>query len=140
MNLKTVKISPDEFQEYTGIDLKMSLGQQTASFLERNQTRLNMWIDAHGFFGSLSPAYREPSETQIRYYKIALVEQNLYILKNGDISVDAGRDDTGAQRISRAEIENLFLAPQAKQALICAGLFNKHIGGNGFKTKWWWGL
>jgi hypothetical protein len=146
INLNDIKVSADEFREYTGIDLKSRLKEATESsgnpsdavnaFIYRTQTRLNAYIDTHFFF-QFGSQYSAPTDNQKKNYKLAVMEQLLYVFKNGDISVDAGRDDEGAMRSSRNEIEELAIAPNAKLFLHTAGIWRREIQGIGFSFKWW---
>jgi hypothetical protein len=139
MDLNNIKVSPDEFKEYTGIDLKSRLTDGTGTpelFLYRVQARLNAYIDTH-FFYNFSSVNNPPTAEQIADYKTAVIEEALYYFRNGDLSVDAGRDDEGGIRATREQIESLMIAPDAKLYLMRAGLWNRQISSYGFSFRWW---
>ena len=56
----------------------------------------------------------KPLLTTKKHYKLALLEQALYVLKNGDISVDSGYDQE--QGIVARNLKSLVIAPNCKKA------------------------
>lgn len=150
MDIEKLTITPEEFLQYTGIDLNVELkgtivddGQmggnpsnEVNAFILRVRRRMNNWIDSH-FRGHIGQGYPCESDYQREHYKMALIEQVLYVLKNGDISVDSGRDDNGAMTMSRQDIDELSIGLEAKRNLILAGLCDRSVCGNLF-SDWWW--
>ena len=85
----------------------------------------------HHHVMSLTPE----GETLYRSAK-ALLEQAIYIFKNSDISVDSGYDPEQGVKISRRTIEELSLAPNAKNYLRLCGLWSRHIDNRSWFGEW----
>lgn len=140
MELQTKYITLDEFKEYTGIDLEASLvkddnpSNTALAFLKRIEVRMEAFINGN-FNRNIDKEYREFSDYQKQEYKYALLEQALYIFRNGDISVDSGYDPEKGEVISGGKIRNLSIAPNAKDHLRTCGIWNRNIGRN-FRTGW----
>lgn len=141
MPLLTRYITPDEFREYTGVDLEEELrdtsnpSDKVAAFLRRIEDRMEVFLNAN-FFKRVSDVWPCMTDFQKQHYKLALIEQAYYVFKNGDISTDSGYDpDKGvvASKHSRAEIT---LAPNAIDHLRMTGLWSGHIGRGGFFGPW----
>lgn len=147
ISIQSLDVTPEEFLEYSGINLSETIkrygngnpSERVESFLRRNRIRLNNWIDSH-FGRPIGPQFNDPTDYQKFHYKLALIEQDIYCLRNGDIATDSGLDENYSLRLSRADVEELSLAPEAKRNLILAGLWNANIGARyGFSMRWWWG-
>ena len=141
MNIKTQYITPDDFKQYFGIDLEARLkgdanpSDKSYSFLKRIEDRMESYLNAH-FFKNISVEYGCMSDFQKEKYRLALLEQAIYVFKNGDISVDSGYDpDEGIKLSSHARTE-LILAPNAKDNLRLCGVWTGHIGNGGFFGPW----
>jgi len=142
-----IPVSPDEFLNYTGIDLRLRLiGMKNINgnssnapemFIRRIQIRLNNYIDTH-FRGAISNSFNEPNPYQVYYYKLAVIEQVLYIFNNTAITEDMGLDDNGYSRLTRKEIKEREISIECERNLELAGLFNRQLyGGSGFNRCWW---
>ena len=135
MNLQTRYITKDEFREYTGIDLVELLPNQDAeAFLNRVAVRLEAYLDAN-YFKNIELMYPEFSDYQKKNYKYALIEQALYVFKNGDISVDSGYNPESGIIANRGDLDNLTLSPNAKMFLMNCGLLSREIR-NKFPNNW----
>lgn len=138
--LKTKYITLDEFEEYFNIDLRKDLGsdREAIAFLKRIEDRLATFVDAN-FNRNIERLYPEFTDYQKEHYKLALLEQAIYIFKNGDISVDSGYDP------EKGEIENIdklrgrVIAPNCKQNLILCGIWNRcvKVPGTLYGIRWW---
>lgn len=146
IDIQNLKVTPEEFLEYTGINLAVELrgtdhragnpSNAVEAWLERNRIRVNTWIEQH-YTGGLGFGFREPTDYEKYHYKLALLEQDYYVFKNGDIASDSGRDDNGAMRMSRDDIKELSLALETIRHLNLAGLYRRSIGSWGFFSAWW---
>lgn len=146
MNLKDMKVSPDEFKYYTGIDLDFRLVEKNMSegnssnasrmFIERIQRQLNVYIDTH-FRGGIGSMYERPTESQKFYYKMAVIEQVKYIFDNEDVTDDMGLDENGRPRLSRADVYSREISVQCRRNLEMAGLWNRRLFSGGFGWCWW---
>lgn len=143
-NLQTKYITPDEFRDYFGIDLALirddtNPSNKQMAFLKRIEDRMEAMIDAQ-CFRKVSVEYPSFSEYQKECYKKALLEQAIYVFKNGDISVDSGMDPERGVVTDIKTLRDLSLAPNAKQYLQLCGLWSKKIRmgdwANGGLWRW----
>ena len=141
MNYITQYITPDDFQQYFGIDLGAQLkgtanpSDKAYAFLKRIEDRMEAYLNAH-FFKNISVEWSKMSLYQKDKYRLALLEQAIYVFKNGDISVDSGYDPEEGIKISRHAISEITLAPNAIDNLRLSGLWSGHIGTGGFFGPW----
>lgn len=137
--MKSKYITADEFKEYTGIDLALELkdddnqSNKVNAFLFRVETRIEAWLETN-YFHNIEREYPEFSDNQKKHYKIALIEQALYVLKNNEISEDSGLSETGVI-VNRATINQLAISLNAKQQLQLAGLTNLAVYGKRWGRK-----
>lgn len=139
ISLNTRFVTLDEFKMYTGIDLEIQLkGDDNPSataeaFLLRNTLRLEAYLCAR-YFRSPEQEYCGLSDFQKYHYKIALIEQSLYIFKNGDISVDSGYDPDFGSRANGGYLEDTAIARNAKNELMLCGMLSRKIrfGGDNY--------
>lgn len=123
--LQTKYITLDEFEEYFNIDLRAALGSDTKAlaFLKRIEDRLETFVDAN-FNRNIDKLYPDFTQYQKKHYKHALLEQAIYIYKNGDISVDSGYDPDKGEV---ARPERYAIAPNCKAELRLCGIWNRNI-------------
>lgn len=145
MELNTKYITLDDFKVYFGIDLNAELrddfnpSNTGLAFLKRIEDRMESLIDAE-CFKKVDREYPHFSNYQKEHYKRALLEQAIYIFRNGDITVDSGMDPDEGIVIPLETIQSAILAPNAKRELELCGLWSKKIrmsdwAGSGV---WWW--
>jgi len=146
MNLNTRYIDEDDFKSYTGIDLSVQLAvsdnpsDTTKAFLRRNSDRIEAWLEAN-YHRRIEVEYPQFTNFQKEQYKLALIEQSLYVFKNGDISVDSGYDPEKGIIASQGVLNGLIIAPNAKTHLQLAGLLTRKLktkGRSGFMDNEWW--
>lgn len=142
MNYVTQYITPDDFQQYFGINLGEQLkgnanpSDKACAFLKRIEDRMESYLNAH-FFKNISAEWSRMSDYQKEKYRLALLEQALYVFKNGDISVDSGYDPDEGIKISRHALSEITLAPNAKDNLRLCGIWTGYINsGGGFFGPW----
>lgn len=135
--LQTKYITLDEFQEYFNIDLRAAFGSQekAQAFLKRIEDRLETFVDAN-FNRNIDRLYPDFTQYQKKHYKLALLEQCIYVFKNGDISVDSGYDP---EKGELARPERYAIAPNCKQNLILCGIWNRcvKVPGTLYGPGWW---
>lgn len=138
--LQTRYISLDEFNEYFSIDLVASFKSETKAqaFLKRIEDRLSTFVDAN-FNRNIDKLYPQFTDYQKEHYKLALLEQCIYIYRNSDVSTDSGYDPEKGEIMSRDKIVALSIAPNCKQNLILCGIWNRCIKTPGtlFGIRWW---
>lgn len=149
IGLESLDVTPEEFRQFTGIDLKERLNTSYMSgnpsndvdgFMNMCRVRMNTYIDTYfkntgGIIASYLP---QPTDEQKFHYKLALIEQIKYMLINGDIPSRSGLDENGNLTVSRQDLEQLSIAQEAKSHLLCCGLYNRQITTGGFALAWWW--
>lgn len=138
--LQTQYITLDEFQEYyPEINVMADFGTQenALAFLKRIENRMETFIAAN-FHKNIEREFSRFNDFQRKHYKLALLEQCIYIYKNSDITVDSGYDIDKGVVANIETIKKLSIAPNAKQELILCGLWSRHIGGcNGSDVLDW---
>lgn len=142
MTLQSKYITPDDFLTYFGIDLGSQLkgnanpSDKANAFLKRIEDRMEAYLNAN-FFKLVTDEYPRFSDFQKEHYKLALLEQAIYVFRNGDISVDSGYEPDEGIKISRHAINEITLAPNTINHLRLTGLWTRHIGSQvGFLDAW----
>lgn len=125
LSLQTRYITLDEFKEYFDIDLtdEFKTVNEAQHFIERTTFRLETYVDSK-FNANIANKYSNFSNYQKLHYKHALLEQLIYVFRNGDISVDSGYDP---ERGEIARTERYVIAPNAKDELRLCGIWNRNI-------------
>lgn len=130
--MKTRYVTIDDVSGYAGIDLRAELGSEEAAeaFLFRIETRLSSFLQAR-MHQNIDMRWPEFTDHQKAHYKLALIEQAIYIWRHGDISVDSGYDpERGAVADESALIERT-VSREAKQQLILAGIWSYKLRQEG---------
>lgn len=132
--LQTKYISLDEFEEYFNIDLRSAFsGEEPAlAFLKRIEDRLETFCDSK-FNANIAYKYPRFTDYQKKHYKLALLEQAIYVFRNGDISVDSGYDP---EKGEVGKTEKYAIAPNCKDNLRLCGIWNRNIPS----MIGWWGI
>lgn len=135
--MNTRYITLDEFLAYTGIDLKSKLksddnpSRTAEAFLKRCTDRLEAYVEAN-YHKRIENIYnRELTDYQKEKYKLALIEQALYVFQNGDISVDSGYDPDKGIVSSRHNLKQLAIAPNAINYLLLCGVLTRKVRAKG---------
>lgn len=132
MEIKSRYVNADEFKIYSGIDLMQNFADndnpsdQVEGFIFRIETLLENWINAH-FFKTITSEYPKLTDNQKRLYKIALMEQMIYVLRNGDITTDSGYNMTTGKIADINDINKIIICRNALDALKCAGILTTKI-------------
>lgn len=138
--LQTKYISIDDFDEYFPEigPLREELGgeQNALAFLTRIEDRMEAFIDSN-FNKSVDRMYPIFSDYQKKHYKLALLEQAIYIFKESDVSVNSGYDFDKGEIISRSKIRQISIAPNAVDNLRLCGLWNRNLRRYGYGTGVW---
>jgi len=142
MEIKTKYITPDDFKAYFGIDLEFELknsgnpSDTANAFLLRIENRLATFIESN-FYRNIEAEYPTFTDYQKLHYSYALLEQALYVFKNGDISVDGGYDYEQGEIASNETILKKSIAPNCRQELLLCGLWCRKI--RGYRNRGIWG-
>lgn len=134
--LKSKYITADDFKEYFGIDLANMLksddnpSDTANAFLTRLENRIEAYIDAN-FYRKVEEEYQTFSDYQKKHYKLALLEQAMYIIRNGDISTDSGYDPEEGVKATPSQLKAIIISPNCKEQLILCGLWCRKIRNRG---------
>ena len=132
MEIKSRYVNADEFKIYSGIDLAQNFNgnanpsDQVEGFIFRVETLLENWINAQ-FFRTITQEFPKLTDNQKKYYKIALMEQMIYILRNGDITTDSGYNMTSGKIADVNDINKIIICRNTLDALKCAGILTTKI-------------
>lgn len=141
MRLQTKYITADDFFQYFGIDLGAKLkgdanpSDKANSFLLRIENDIASWLD-YTFFQDVDSRWPEFTDTQKEEYQLALLEQAMYVFRNGDIGVDSGYEPDEGIKVSKKEIKDIMIAPKAEMHLNKAGLCSRYLEGYGGRGIW----
>ena len=141
MTIQTRYITADEFREYTGVDLMEELrdtsnpSDKVNAFLMRIEDRMEVFLNTK-FFKNVPALYPCFTDHQKLCYKKALIEQAYYVFKNGDISTDSGYDPDKGIVASKHALNELIIAPNARNYLRMTGLWSGHIDQGSFFGPW----
>lgn len=127
--LQTKYITLDEFTQYfPNEDLIASMGSQEGAiaFLKRIEDRMEAYVGAN-FDKNVERLYGEFTDYQKEHYKLALLEQCIYVLRNGDVMVDSGYDPERGEIVNITTLKKLALSFNSKEQLILCGLWSRHI-------------
>lgn len=130
--LKTKYITADDFKMYFGIDLDNQYrdddnpSNKVNAFLYRVETRLATYLDSH-FYRKIDKEYPKFSNYQKEHYKLALLEQAMYVLRNSDISNDSGYDPEKGVIASKNQLEERIICPNCKDHLMLCGLWCRKV-------------
>lgn len=121
-------VSPNDFQNYWGIDLDAELkgdsNNKSNRFLLLIEERLMMHIDSATFRLNL---WEELTDFQKENLQKAILEQAMYVLKNSDISMDSGYDPDSGEVISSEKLEKIEICRNSINYLKICGLYNHVI-------------
>lgn len=130
--LKSKYITKDDFKMYFGIDLDLELkdddnaSNKVNAFLLRIEKGIERYLNAN-YYRNIDFEYPHFSDYQKEHYKIALLEQAYYELKNGDISRDSGYDVETGVKATREQLQAIKISDNTREELILCGLLCRKI-------------
>lgn len=120
-------INTNDFIEYTGIDLNMELKGDSGAgerFIRRVETLFLNWCDAN--LGSRYCTWEEvmnhPKDAEA--VRMALLEQALYMYRNGDLFSDSGYDPQRGSMIAKDDLRRRSISDTAIDLMKASGLFS----------------
>lgn len=141
MILQTKYITLDEFDEYFPevAPIREQLGgeQIALAWLKRIEDRMEVFVNAN-FNRNIEKEWPVFTENMKNHYKLALLEQAIYIFKNSDISVDSGYDPEQGEIMNIDRLKKIQLAPNAIDHLRMCGLTNRQLLNLRQKGIIWW--
>ena len=82
------------------------------------------------FYNNVAYRFQNFTNEQKEWYKLAIAEQALYMLKNGDLSLDSGYSKDKGSVATRNEINNIQISQETIRYLTRLGLRCTHLGVN----------
>jgi hypothetical protein len=137
-------VTPDDFLNYTGKDLRYELRDSgTAAdttkaerFLYRAELRLMTFVD-HASFRNYQWDELAYHPDDFRAMKNAVLEQALYMFRNGDLSSDSGYDPQRGPIATRPDLVSREISNFAIDILKQRGLFNQVMVNHLRYNKTW---
>lgn len=132
MTLQTKYITLEDFKVYHGVDLEIRLNKDdnpsnsALAFLKRIENRMEAYLNAN-FYRIIEREYPEFSDYQKEHYKLALLEQAMYVFINGDISVDSGYDQEYGIKATKNQLHDIIIGENARQELMLCGLWCRKV-------------
>lgn len=131
-------VTPADFRNFAGIDLRAELPDQGAetdsnkadAFLLRVESRLLSWVDANTW---RNVAWDRLGERQREHLQRAILTQALYVFRNGDLTTDSGYDPQRGPVATRQQLAEIEICAAAIDELKTAGLYN-HVMDN--RKRW----
>lgn len=133
IDLKQQQITNDEFKIYSGKDLTLYLtdsdnpSNEVKAFLYRKQLNIDTFIEAQMF---KQLRYENMSDYQKQHYKVAVMEQIIYELRNGEISTDSGYDNEVGALSNIDYLTYITISSETKRHLQVAGLWSRKVKGS----------
>lgn len=120
-------INSNDFLDYTGIDLNTELkGDSSAAdrFLKRVESLFLNWCDANmgSKYCTWEEVSRHPNDAEA--VRRALLEQALYMYRNGDLFSDSGYDPQRGAMIQKDDLRRRSISDTAVDIIKAAGLFS----------------
>ena len=131
ISLKDKQVSAEEFEKYSNKNLKLYLGMnssQIESFIYRKQLEIDTFLETQ-FFKRPSSIYWQINDFQKKHYKIGVMEQILYELRNGEISSDSGYNGEIGAVIHADYLNYVTLSKAAQRHFVLAGMLSRKILG-----------
>lgn len=132
MKLKSRFITSEEFFELTGdrLENRVISSDNPSNDVDIFLKRANMIIETYfesRFYYQSSTAYDRFNDEQKARYKQAIAEQILYMLANGDLSLDSAYLKESGLKANRREINTIRISPVAYDIFVILGLASSHI-------------
>lgn len=131
-------ITIDDFENYWGLNLREKLKDNSNSsnkagiFLKRIELRVMNWIDSNTFRVT---TWDRLTDFQLEHFRIALLEQAMYVYRNTDIALDSGYDPEKGFVADYAKLKTLEICEPCLRELKLAGLYNLNVLNRNRYTK-----
>jgi hypothetical protein len=131
-------ITPDDFENYWGINLREKLKDNANSsnkaniFLKRVELRVMNWIDSNTFRVT---SWENLTDFQLEHFRIALLEQSMYIYRNSDLALDSAYDPEKGFVAENGKLKAIEICEPCLRELKLAGLYNLNILNRNRYTK-----
>lgn len=139
MNMTPQFVSTEDFLNYWGVNLNEKLrgnaneSNKGDAFLKRIEDRLMAWLDANTFrtyrWDDLKSDSIFFSDKQKMNWKLAILNQAMYVYRNSNIGLDSGYDVEKGVIAKKEELESIEICRPAIDYIKVAGLYN-HVMSN----------
>jgi len=145
-------VTPEDFLNYFDKDLNKILKSDNNSnkadmFLKRIEDRLMSWIDANTFrnfdWAYLRDDYvhrfefeKAPAHEKRQLWKKAILNQAMYVIKNGDIGLDSGYDIESGIVAKDRDLNAIEICRPSMDLMKQAGILN-HVVKNRLRYTSW---
>lgn len=132
MELKSRFITKDDFFGYFGRDLEKELpdldnvSNKVEAFLVRNEHLVESWL-SYNYKYRFDIRYDNVGDWQKYQYKLALLQQALYTLENGDIGSDSGYDRQSGVVAGRQTLNQITLSQRTLYHLEQGGFLTTQL-------------
>ena len=121
-------VTVDDFNNYHNMNLREMIRPYNGNdsyyaekFLFKVEVQLMNWIDNATF---RRKNWNQLNSKQYQNFQLAILEQALYMLKNGDIGLDSGYNPEQGIIAQRGQLNRLRVSQTAIDYLSNAGLYN----------------
>lgn len=131
LSLKDKQVSQEEFEKFTGKSLKLYLGLDESSaraFIYRKQLSCDSFLDAN-FFSQPDYSWKKFNNYQRMHYKLGVIEQILFELRNGELTTDSGYNGDIGAVVHADYLDYISFSREAKRHFELCGLWNRKIEG-----------
>lgn len=148
-NLQSISPTKEDFYIYFGEHIENYINDvdntsnQVNGFLTRCEIRFRNYLQTH-YATRIMPSYdfratnaTPLSEYQMTQYRIAVLEQVMYELRNGDLWTDSGYSVEQGMVAKRESIKRILVSQTAINALMASGIINARI--NNINACYMWG-
>lgn len=136
MKFTTKYITPNDYLNYFGENLDSILppddkpSGKADRFIKQVEDEVAMMLEVC-CFKRIDEEYYELTDHQKYCYKMALLMQAKYKIKNGNLANESGYNPNSGRNITTGELEQIELSRQTRKYLSLAGLWTTKI-----KTTW----
>lgn len=148
IDMKPQYVTPEDFLNYFGIDLNENLkgdndSFKADSFLRRVEDRIMAWVDANTYrnflWEQLRDDYKAPNSyrqyfvnEQKDLWKKAILNQAMYVFRNGEIGLDSGYDMEKGIVAKDNDLGTIEICRPSIDFMKRAGILN-HVVKNGVR-------
>lgn len=137
MNYNSRFLSGEEFFTLTGIrlenELNISSTDNPSNIVENTLARVERILENYvgsDFYNNLENRFSTFTDKQKELWKLAVAEQTLYMLKNGDLTLDSGYTKEKGNITNREQMRKITYSEEAIKYLTRLGLRCTHLGIN----------
>lgn len=136
-------VKSEELKQFSGIDFEHEIrsddnpSNTAEAWLNRIEVRLASFINSR-LAKNIDYEIKHFSKYQLQEYKYAIMEQAIYVYRNGDISTDSGYDSDKGIIANLNDLDNIKISNNAIEHLKNCGLWSRTLTGKrgGYGAMW----